>query len=65
MCQGQKLIKTIEDKIISEANSLKKKRKKKITINQEKQINPIMTICSIWNSSDERYLNKIKTDIQN
>ena len=36
MCQSQKLIKTIEDKIISEANSLKKKRKKKITINQEK-----------------------------
>ena len=27
MCQGQKLIKTIEDKIISEANSLNKKRK--------------------------------------
>ena len=44
MCQGQKLIKTTEDKIISEANSLKKKRKKKITINQEKQINSIMTI---------------------
>ena len=44
MCQVQKLIKTIEDKIISEANSLNKKREKKITINQEKQINPIMTI---------------------
>ena len=36
MCQVQKLIKTIEDKIISEANSLNKKREKKITINQEK-----------------------------
>ena len=44
VCQGKKIIKIIEDKIISDTKNLNKKRKKKITINQKKKINSILTV---------------------